>query len=98
MKAIMKEREMRSRSSESEIRLMETNLLGTDPYRNLASAIIAVAVDDYRYALRTDNEALKSDLKEFFSSDWYKMLTTIKPEDIIDAVTEEIYLEMHPAQ
>lgn len=85
------------RSSLSEISLMENNL-GPDPYQNLANAIVAVAVDDYRFALKEEKTELKALLEEFFFSDWFKVLTSINPELIIDSVFEEVYLEMHPAQ
>ena len=86
------------KSSVSEIRLMEQQPLDTDPYQNLANAIVAVAVDDYRFALREERAELKALLEEFFFSDWYKTLTNIDPNQIIDMVSEEIYLEMNPAQ
>jgi len=85
------------KSSISEISLMENNL-DPDPYQNLANAIIAVAVDDYRFALKEEKMELKALLEEFFFSDWFKVLTSINPELIIDRVFEEVYLEMHPAQ
>lgn len=57
--------------------------MGKDPYENLANAIVAVAADDYRTALKEKNETLKKSLEDFFFSDWYKVLTNIKPEFLI---------------
>lgn len=54
-----------------------------DPYQNLANAIVCVAADDYRTALKDGNKKLLESLNEFFYSDWYRMLSKIKPDTLI---------------
>ena len=46
-----------------------------NPYQNLANTIVAMAADDYRMALKSNNEMLKSSLATFFLSDWFLMLS-----------------------
>ena len=67
------------------------------PYENLANAIILRAVEDYREALR-DLEvnpryplALRtvSDVERFFRSGWYKTLTSVDGEYLIQKLREE---------
>lgn len=76
---LMSDAEMSS-TSDSLSRLSRT---GADPWQNLANAIICVAADDYRGALKSNNIELLDDLTGFFRSDWYKALTQIKPDDMI---------------
>ncbi len=60
----------------------------TDPYENLANAIVLQAVKDYRDALKRlkkkpGNQAAMSDAMEcerFFRSGWYKTLTSVDGE------------------
>ena len=59
------------------------------PYQNLANAIIAVAADDYRRALKKGDSKLKRSLEAFFSSDWYKTLTSVGGEWLMDALQLE---------
>ena len=69
----------------------------TDPWENLASAIILQAVKDYREARkklkkRPKNEDAKlmiSDCEAFFRSDWYRALTDIDGEMLIRKLREE---------
>ncbi|MCM1232413.1 MAG: hypothetical protein NC489_20010 [Ruminococcus flavefaciens] len=61
----------------------------TDPYVNLANAIVSVAADDYRTALRENNAKLKESLEEFFFSSWYKTLTSVKPDILIKLLRDE---------
>ena len=49
-----------------------------EAYENLANAIIVQAVKDYQNGCRRE-ECLK-----FFKSDWYKILTDLPPERIIE--------------
>ena len=98
MSGVSKKQRQMWRFSASETNLMILDCLDPDPYRNLASAIVAVAADDYRYALKENDTELKSSLEKFFFSDWYKVLTTINPNLIIEMISEEVYLETHPAQ
>lgn len=63
----------------------------TDPYENLANAIVLQAVKDYRDALKRlkkkpGNQAAMSDAMEcerFFRSGWYKALTSVDGEYLI---------------
>ncbi|MBO4854125.1 MAG: hypothetical protein J5482_03130 [Oscillospiraceae bacterium] len=69
----------------------------TDPWENLANAIILQAVKDYREARkklkkRPKNEDAKlmiSDCEAFFRSDWYKALTDVDGEMLIRKLREE---------
>ena len=62
-----------------------------DPYEALAMAIVEAAADDYRSALRTlskdpENEIARDeilDIRKFFRSGWYMMLTSIDGEYLI---------------
>lgn len=60
-----------------------------NPYQNLANAIVAVAADDYRTALKDGNEKLRTNLEWFFHSDWYGMLTNADADAILDALRKE---------
>ena len=69
----------------------------TDPWENLANAIILQAVKDYREARkklkkRPKNEDAKlmiSDCEAFFRSDWYRALTDVDGEMLIRKLREE---------
>ena len=60
----------------------------TDPYENLANAIVLQAVKDYRDALKRlkkkpGNQAAMSDAmkcERFFRSGWYKALKKLREE------------------
>lgn len=69
--------------------VLETEMIDGDPYQNLANAIVAVAVDDYRSALKAGNEKLKSSLEKFFHSDWYKVLTKVDGDYLIELLRNE---------
>ena len=60
-----------------------------DPYLNLANAIVAVAVDDYRTALKSGNEKLTKHLERFFHSGWYRMLTSLDAEVLMGRLRHE---------
>lgn len=60
-----------------------------DPYQNLANAIIATAVDDYRFALREEDDAAIHALENFFHSEWCHYLTNVDPDRLIDMVRLE---------
>lgn len=83
---IMSDREL-SAPSDSLYRLRTK---GIDPYQNLANAIICVAADDYKAALKNSNTKLLDSLTEFFHSDWYKVLTSIRAEDLMRSLHREI--------
>jgi hypothetical protein len=68
-----------------------------DPWQSLANAIVISAVKDYRAALRrlrrrpNSKTALMeiADLERFFRSDWYRMLTNVDGELLIQKLKEE---------
>lgn len=68
-----------------------------DPYENLANAIVLQAVKDYRDALKRlkkkpGNQAAMSvamECERFFRSGWYKTLTSVDGEYLIQKLREE---------
>lgn len=76
--------------------MIKTN--GTDPYENLANAIVMQAARDYLSALRkvkksprnklAMDEALR--LESFFHSDWYRILTGVDPDYLIRKLREKV--------
>lgn len=67
-----------------------------DPYQNLANAIVAVAADDYRTALRSGNHGIQSKLEEFFLSSWCKILTDLDCDELCKALRMEHRRETTP--
>ena len=70
-----------------------------DPYENLANAIIIQACKDFRRAykryLRRYRSSGKPDaelleLESFFRSDWYKTLTSVDGEYLMDRIKKEV--------
>ncbi|MCH4007745.1 MAG: hypothetical protein LKE59_11460 [Eubacterium sp.] len=69
-----------------------------DPYENLANAIVLQAVKDYRKALKTlqmnpmsrSANADKNTLERFFLSDWYRLLTAVDGEMLIEKINQEV--------
>lgn len=70
-----------------------------DPYENLANAIIIQACNDFRRAYKRylrryrssdkpDTELLE--LESFFRSDWYKTLTSVDGEYLMDRIKKEV--------
>lgn len=70
----------------------------TDPYENLANAIILMAVKDYRWALnklkkRPNYEPAKRIIKEverFFHSSWYRELTSVDGNFLIEKIRSDV--------
>lgn len=60
-----------------------------DPYQNLANAIVCVAADDYRTALKQGDKPLVDSLHRFFQSSWCGVLTGINTERLIAALHRE---------
>ena len=68
-----------------------------DPWQSLANAIVISAAKDYRAALRRLRRNPKSktaiseitDLERFFRSDWYRTLTNVDGELLIQKLKEE---------
>lgn len=63
-----------------------------DPFQSLANAIIAEAADDYRVALVCKDEATLASLDDFFSSEWYGILTDLDPVALRESLEKEINL------
>lgn len=69
----------------------------TDPYQNLANAIVIAAAKDYRDALRSlqrnkNNDKakrMKEEVERFFSSDWYSVLTDLDGAFLMRKIREE---------
>ena len=70
----------------------------TDPYENLARAIVITAAKDYRDALRSltrnknNNNAkrMKEEVERFFNSDWYSVLTDLDGAFLMRKIQEEV--------
>ena len=69
------------------------------PHQNLANAIVAQACDDYRKALRGkgcdgyDAAHSITAIRKFFRSEFYKLLTKVDGEHLIEKLDEEYRLE-----
>ena len=61
-----------------------------DGYHLLAEAIILKAVKDYRRALKYDARSVKRECERFFRSAWFKTLTTIDGENLIQKLRAEV--------
>lgn len=71
---------------------------GSDPYQNLANAIVAQAAQDYLSALKrlkknprnrtAMDEALQ--MEKFFHSGWYEILTDVDPDYLIRKLREKV--------
>lgn len=64
-----------------------------DGYQLLANAIILQAVNEYREALRQNDTAAEwkeISLRRFFRSDWYKLLTNVDGELLMERLKEEV--------
>ncbi|WP_075726642.1 hypothetical protein [Tissierella creatinophila] len=67
-------------------------------YEDLANAIVVQAVKDYREALNKlkkeprsiGAKVTKLEIEIFFRSSWYRELTTLDPEMLIEKLKEEI--------
>ncbi len=56
---------------------------------NLANGIVVQACEDYRAALKWDDEQAITEIERFFRSGWYKMLTSIDGEYLISKLRKE---------
>lgn len=75
-----------------------------DGYQLLANAIVADAARDYRRTLRAAKRGddyfpshLRS-LKRFFRSSWYRMLTKVDAEYIMNRIEQEVEHEFEMEQ
>ena len=73
-----------------------------DPYEEIANAIIIQACNDYKKAYHrhlnrniivTDTDQELTELEEFFRSDWYKKLTEIDGEYLMERLREQVRLQ-----
>ena len=70
----------------------------TEPYQNLANAIILMAVKDYRNALKKlkkrpnygPAEDMKNEVERFFHSNWYRELTSVDGNVLIKNLQVEV--------
>lgn len=66
-------------------------------YENLANAIVIVAAKDYRKVYKRSlnrnkskqTEAELAELEAFFRSDWYKTLTSVNGEFLMERIRKE---------
>lgn len=71
----------------------------TDPYEDLAIAIVVQAVKDWRDAVKElkkwprdgDSRAVKRECEEFFLSDWFGRLTGMDGVYFLRKLKEEAY-------
>ena len=74
-----------------------------DPYKDLANAIILQAVEDYRkwakeYSDSRDDRKLRKnlvELKEFFRSEWFSLLTALDGEQLLLRLKAELEEQGH---
>lgn len=66
-----------------------------DGIYNLTNAIVLQACKDYRTALKWEDKPTIREVERFFRSEWYKMLTTIDGEFLIDKLKKEYKNENH---
>ena len=70
----------------------------SDPYENLANAIILQAVKDYRAAKKKlkrnpknkDAKLIVGDCERFFCSDWFGQLTSVDGKMLLKKLQEEL--------
>ena len=69
----------------------------TEPYENLANAIVLQAVKDWRSAVRTlkkrprydPAKQMKEECERFFRSDWFEQLTGVDGSVILRKLKQE---------
>ncbi len=74
-----------------------------DPYKELANAVILQAVEDYRkwtkeYSGSRDDRKLRKqivELKEFFRSEWFSILTNLDGEQLLAKLKAELEEQGH---
>lgn len=68
-----------------------------DPYESLANAIVIQAAKDYKTAYKKSKKRSQcketqrelADLESFFRSDWYRTLTSVDGEMIMERIRKE---------
>ena len=67
---------------------------GTDPYENIANAVILQACIDYRRVygnfLRDGDASKLNELERFFRSNWYKKLTNLDGENLMERLRNQV--------
>ena len=70
-----------------------------DPYEEIANAIVIQACNDYKKAYKqslrrggfvSEANAELAELEEFFRSDWYKQLTEVDGEFLMERLRNEV--------
>lgn len=69
-----------------------------DPYQDLANAIVALAAKDYMKARKRqkrypeDGRAAQTitEVRRFFHSEWYTMLTSMDPDRLLAILEKEV--------
>lgn len=60
------------------------------PEDNFCNAIVMQAVQDYREARKSPKDyAMISDCERFFKSEWFKALTKVDPDYLLEKLKEE---------
>ena len=76
-------------STQPSVSLTRLRNQGGDPYQTLASAIVAVAADDYRTALRDGDSMVQRSVENFFRSDWCRSLTDVDTDRLMGMLRAE---------
>jgi len=79
--------DLRDRPSSNSLRRLHWHK--SDPYEDLANAIVALAVDDYRAALDEEDQKLIDSIESFFFSKWFSALTRIDPQKLKQQLQQE---------
>lgn len=59
------------------------------PLAQFGEPFVAVAADDYRSALRNEDEGLLKSLERFFHSEWYRVLTDVDADRLLGMLRRE---------
>lgn len=86
MKRVLNKEQMRMPSESLNRFLVIDDNKKIGSYSYLACAIICVAADDYRMALRDNNTPLIKEVESFFNSDWFKLLSDVNPLYLIQSL------------
>ena len=70
----------------------------SDPYEDLANAIVLLAVKDYRDALKKlmkhprheSAKRTKAEVERFLRSDWYRELTSVDGDYMLKKIRSEV--------
>ena len=63
--------------------------MGNDPVENLAYSIVAVAADDYRKALKDNDEKKIKELEKFFHSEWGESLCSMDTDVLMGMLRKD---------